>query len=125
VDLPDAIAIIIPGPFFLTVIDGGMSADDMIVTPILIGIEGAAGLGETMPVSAQSSFGRIEHDPQPHLACFPTDRAHNRGAVIGLSASSRSFVSPTSRRISPVEVFVTFFPPRSETSRRFQSVFLK
>jgi len=122
VDLADAIAIIIPRPFFLTVIDGGMSADDMIVTLILIGIQGAPGLGETMDVSTQRRFSRIEQDPYPNLACFPTDRADNRGTVIGISAASGPFVSPPTRWIRWIEVFVTFFPPRSETSHRFQSV---
>jgi len=121
-DFPDAIPIIVPCPFFLTMIDRGVGTDDMVVALRLIGVDDTLGLSETMDMRLQDGLSGIGHNPQPYLACFTSHCAHNRRTVIGISASPRPLIGPRTRRVSPVEVFVSFFPPRSETSRRFQSV---
>ena len=70
------------------------------------------------------NLGGIRHDPQADLACFTSNRTYDRWSVIGIGPPPRPLVGSTTRRVSPVEVFVSFFPPRSETSHLFQSVHL-
>ena len=93
----------------------------MIVTLPFIGINRDPDLGEGVNLFFEGFLvGMINH-PQPDLATLATNRAHNRWAVIIIGAVSTLFVGPGTRRVVWIAVIVTFFPPRSETSRRFQS----
>lgn len=121
VNLADTIAIVIPSPFLVRVTDGDMGSNDMVVALPFIGIDRDPNLGEGVNLFFQGFLvGMINH-PQPDLAALATNRAHNRRAVISIGAVSTLFVGAGTRRVVWVAVIVTFFPPRSETSHRFQS----
>jgi hypothetical protein len=59
--------------------------------------------------------------PEPDLPTLAANCAHNRGAIIVVSAVSPLFIGSPPWGIVWVAVIVTFFPPNSETSRLFQS----
>jgi hypothetical protein len=122
VNLADAIPIVIAGPLFSPVANCGMRTNDVIVALPFIGIDDSSSLGEGVNVFFQSfSVGMMDYS-QPHLPAITAYSPNDRGAVIIVSAVSTLFIGPTARWIFWIRVIVTFFPPRSETSRPFQSV---
>ena len=64
------------------------------------------------------------HHSQPDLPTITAYGPHDGGAVIIVSTMPPLFIGPTAGWIIWITVIVTFFPPRSETSRQFQSVHL-
>jgi hypothetical protein len=122
-NLADAIPIIIAGPLFFTVANGGMRTKEVMVALPFIRIDHSLGLGESMHLFFQSFSVRMVDYSQPHLSAITADRPHHRRAVIIVSAVSGLFIGPAAGWILPVRVIVTFFPPRSETSHPFQSVY--
>jgi len=120
-DLPDAVTVVIAGPLLVTVADGGMGANDMIVALPFIRMDGRPSLGEAVDVFFQGLLVGVMNQPQPHLPTFAANRAHNRGSVIIVSAMTALFIGPWTGRVVRTAVIVTFFPPHSETSRQFQS----
>lgn len=122
VDLADAIAVIIPGPLVGALTYRGVITNDMIVALVFVGVDCRTSLGEAMDVISQCLAFRIFDDAQAHFACLASDGADNWWTIILVGASTSPFVGPPSRWVPPIEVFVTFFPPRSETSRLSQSV---
>ena len=123
-NLSDTIAIIITGPFFFTVTDRGVGTDDMIVALPFIGVNHDPNLSEGVDVVFQGLLVGMMHYSQAYLSTVTAYGANDRGAVIIVSAMPLLFIGPTAGRIIWVAVIVTFFPPRSETSRQFQSVCL-
>jgi hypothetical protein len=120
-DLPDAIAIIIPCPFLLAVTYRVVIPLDAVVALPLICITGGVFLGVAVHVFLQRlSIGMLAH-AQPALATFSTDGSHHGRAIILIGAVPSSLVRAAARWIAWVAVFVAFFPPRSETSHRFLS----
>ena len=119
-----AVAIRVPRPFMLAVTNGIVHTLELIVTLIFVSIHDCLGLGELMNLSAQSEAFGVFHHPQAHLTRFPSDGANDGRTVVGISAPSPLFVGPTARWVSRVKVLVTFFPPHSETFRRFLSRYL-
>ena len=59
-------------------------------------------------------------DAQTHLSPFTPNRAHYGWPIIVIGAVPTPFIGPTPRRVLRITMFSPFFPPHSETSRRFQ-----
>lgn len=118
----DAIAIIITSPFLVAVTNGGMGTNNVIVALPFIRIDSGSPLSEGVDVFFQSLLVGVMDQPEPDLATLAANCAHNRGAIIIVSAVSTPFVGPPPWGVVWIAVIVTFFPPRSETSRQFQSV---
>jgi len=119
-DFTKAIAVIITRPLMPSMTDAVAWPSDAIVALIFIGVENGLALCEAFRMGSQRDPFGVRHHPQPYLSRFPSHRAQNRRAIIGIRAPSALFVRTTTGWISQVKVFVTFFPPRSETSHRFQ-----
>jgi hypothetical protein len=64
------------------------------------------------------AIGMVAHT-QTTLPTLPAHGPDNGRAIIGIRAVATPLVGSAPRRIKRVAVFVSFFPPRSETSRRF------
>lgn len=122
VDLTDAIAVIISCPLVGSMAHRGMVTNDMVVALVLVGVDSRTSLGEAMDVISQCSAFRIFDNSQAYFTCLSSYSTDNRWTIILVGAAPSPFVGPTSRWIPLIEVFVTFFPPRSETSRLSQSV---
>ena len=124
VDFSNTIAIVITSPLFFTVADRGVGTDEMIVARPFIGVDRHPNLGEGVNVFFEGCLvGMLDHS-QPHLPTFTAYGPHDRGPVIIVGAMTALFIGPTAWGIIWITVIVTFFPPRSETSRQFQSVHL-
>ncbi len=120
-DFAEAIAIIIPRSFFLAVADGRVHTDNVVVTLPLVGEHHSLRQSEGMDVADQSLFvGMVDH-PQTDLPALTSNGANNRGSVMVIGAVPTSFVRSSARWISRMTVRFPFFPPHSETSRRFPS----
>ena len=121
-NLSDTIAIVITGPLFFAVANRSMRADDMIVTLPFIGVNHNPNLSEGVNVFFQGFLVGMMHYSQPYLSTVTAYGANDRGPVIIVGAMPPLFIGPTAGRVIRITVIVTFFPPRSETSRQFQSV---
>ena len=98
-NLPNAIAIVITRPFIFTVTDRVADPLEFVVTIVLIGVDCGLSSGELFNERTQGrSFG-IFHNPDANLTRRPADNRTNWGTVIGISASSRSFIGPFARRV--------------------------
>lgn len=120
--LSDTIAIIVTSPLLFAVADRCMRTDDVIVAPPFIGVDHDPNLSEGVDVIFQSFLVGMMHHSQAYLSTVTAYGTDNRGTVIIVGAMPPLFVGPTAGRIIRITVIVTFFPPRSETSRQFQSV---
>ena len=122
VNLADTIAIIISGPLILPVSDRGMSAEEVVVGLVFIGVDRGLSLGELMDVSLKGLGSGVLDDPDTHLPTLSTDSTNNGGTVIVIGTLAPPLVGPTTRGVVRVQMLDPFFPPHSETSHRFQSV---
>ncbi len=122
--LSDTITVIIAGPLFLAMADRCVGTNDMIVALPFIGVDRNPTLSEGVNVFFEGFLVGMMHHAQPHLPAITAYGPHDRGAVIIVSAMPPLFIGPTAWGIFRITVIVTFFPPRSETSRQFQSVHL-
>jgi hypothetical protein len=117
----DAIAVVITCPFFLAVTDRCVYANDVIVASPFVGEYHCIGQGESVNMVNQGLFVSVVNHSQAHLPALAADRADNGRSVIVVGAVSRPFIGPSTRWIIRISVKFAFFPPRSETSRLFQS----
>jgi len=118
---PDAIPILIAGPFLLAVPHRVMSPFDAVVALPLIRITGGACLSVAVDVFLQRlAIGMLAH-AQSTLPTLPADGADDGRTIVLIGPVPTAFVGAAARRIARVAVFVAFFPPRSETSPRFPS----
>lgn len=122
VHLANPVTIIIPCPFFLAVTDRCVRSDDMVVTLPFVCVYLCTNQGESMHVLNQGFFVGVMNHTQTHLATLTSDCADNRWTVVVVCAVATLFVCPPSRRVFRVRMKLPFFPPRSETSRPFQSL---
>ncbi len=111
-NFPDAIAIIIPSPFFLRMTDRavpptGFSHSMIGVT--LIGVEGGGRRGLVFDFRLNGVLGGISAHGQPNLTSFPPDQPQNRGAVIGQRPFTGSFVGPAAGWVGRVRMFAALF----------------
>lgn len=120
VHFADTITIVIACPFLLAVTHRRMCANDVVVALPFIGEYHGISQGEGVNVVNQGLFVSVVDHSQACLSTLTADRAHNRRSVIVVGTMSRSFVSPSARRVIRIGVKFTFFPPRSETSHLFQ-----
>jgi len=120
VDLPNAISIVIPSPFVLTVTNRVPHPLELVIAIILIGVDRSLSSGKLFNERTQGRPLRIFHHPNTDLTRSPTDDCTNRRTVIGISTSATSFIGPFAGRVIWVRMPVAFFPPRSGTFRRFQ-----
>jgi len=123
-NLSNTIAVIIAGPLFLAMADRGVGTNDMIIALPFIGVDRNPTLSERVNVIFEGDLvGMMDHS-QPHLPAITAYGPHDRRAVIVVRAMPSLFIGSTAGWIFWITVIVTFFPPRSETSRLFQSVHL-
>src|SRR3712207_4240443 len=120
-DLPDAVAVVVPRPLAGRMADRRVPAADLRQAArggpfIRVGHHQRPGhlpdeLPERIPI-------RVLHDPQPQQSGVAPDHPGDWGAVIGGGAVPRPLVASATWRVVGVEVREAFFPPRSGTSRR-------
>jgi hypothetical protein len=118
----DAIAVVIARPFLLAMTDRRMRANDVIVALSFVGECHGMCQGEGMEVVNQGLFVSVVDHSQAHLSALAADCIDDRRPVIVVGAVSGPFVGPSARWIMRIRVQFTLSPPRSETSRLFQSV---
>jgi hypothetical protein len=118
----DAIAVIVACPFLLAMTNRRVQANDVIVTSPFIGEYHSISQGEHMDVMNQGLFVSVVNDSQAHLPALTPDCADNGRSIIVVGAMSPLFVGSLAAWIVRIVVTFAFFPPRSETSRPFQSV---
>ena len=120
-DLADTIAIVIPRPFFLAVTHSVVDTIEASVALPLIRVTGGFFRGVAVDMFMQRfPVGMLAHT-QPALPTLPTYGSDDGRTIILIGPMPPSLVGATARRIAWIAVFVPFFPPRSETSRRFPS----
>ena len=120
--LANAIPVIITSPFMFAVADSGMRANDVVVAQPFVGIDLIASQGAGMDVMFEGFLVGVMNHPQANLTTLTANRPHNWRTIIVIGAMAALFVGPTTRGIIRVGMILTFFPPHSETFRRFQSV---
>jgi hypothetical protein len=120
-DFSHAITIVISRPFVLAVTDRAVCPLDSIVALPFIGVTLGSLPRKPMHVLSQSLAVRMLTDSQAALPTLSPNGSDNRWPVIFIRAVPTLLVSSATRRIIGVRVLFAFFPPRSETSRPFQS----
>ena len=95
----------------------------MVIAQPVVGIDLNTGPGEGMDVMFESFLVSVVNHSQTDLTTLTPYRSHNWRTIIVISAMAALFVSPAAWRIIGIGVIFTFFPPHSETFRRFQSVY--
>ncbi len=125
VHFADVIPIVITGPLVVRVLHSCMFTQDVIVALLLVGIERAVRTRKALHVRPQDFASGVVQDADTDLPGFTSDGAHDGRAVIGVRTASAPLVGPAAGRVRAVEVFVSCFPPRSETFRLSQSVRLR
>src|SRR5215218_9027429 len=116
--LPDPIPIIIARPLLYAMLDRSMLPYDLLVSPPLIGVERGFARRVVVDMGQQGFLVGVFDDPQPYLSSDPAHAPDYRRTVIVVGAVPAPFVGASSGRIFGVRVPITFFPPRSGTSRR-------
>ena len=122
VHFANPVTIIITCPFFLAVTDRCVRSDDMVVTLPFICVYLCTSQSESMHVLNQGFLVRVMNHTQTHLPTLTTDCADHRWTVVVICAVTALFVCPPSRKVFRIWMKLSFFPPRSETSRPFQSL---
>ena len=113
-----AVPILVPRPFPIAVADGLSVSFDLVVSLPFVGVDRCKIRGVSMDMWTQAlPIGAAKHS-QAHLSALSTDGADNWGAIVLIRPVSLCFVGPAPRRIFRVTMRLSFFPPRSETSRR-------
>jgi len=119
--LSHSISIVISRPLFLAVTNRAVGSIDSGVALPFIGITSGLLLCVPMHVLLQRlAIGMVAH-AQATVPTLPAHRPDDWRPSIFLRAVATPLVGSAPRRIKRIAVFVPFFPPRSETSHRFQS----
>ena len=121
VDFVNAIAVIITRPFVLGVTHRRMGARQVVVTAPFVGVTRRRCLRRCRDVLLQRQFVRMRDHCQADLPAGSSERPDDRRAIIVIRAVAFALICVPARRIGRVAMRITFFPPRSETSRRFPS----
>jgi hypothetical protein len=116
-----AITIVISRPLVLAVTDCAVCPLDSLVALPFIGVTLGRLLGKLMHVLPQSLTVCRRTDSAAALPTLSPNGADNRWSIIVIGAVPALLVSSATRRIIGIRVLFAFFPPRSETSRPFQS----
>jgi len=120
-DFANPVTIIVACPFLDGMTDGGMGSLELAIALRFISIDLSIGVGELMNMPTKDGSCRIGDNAQPHLPALSPNCPDDWGTIIGIGSPSTPFVGPPSWRVRWITVFITFFPPRSETSHRFRS----
>jgi hypothetical protein len=119
--LPEAIPLVIAGPFLLAVTHGGMETIAAVVAlPFIRVTEGVFGgvavyvLLPRLPISMRGYA-------QSALPTVPANGPDDGRTIILIGPLASAFVRTAARRVAGMAVFVPFFPPRSATSPQFPS----
>jgi len=120
VNLTDAIAIIVARPLSRTMTDGRVPTVQLVVALPLVAVTGRASGDELLHVPVPRLLVSALCYSQAAVA-VASDSSDDRRAVILVCTVTPFLIGSTTRRISLVLMLFSFFPPRSETSRRFQS----
>ena len=123
-DFFDAVAVIVTRPFVLAVTDGRVCARQVFVAAPFVGVTRRAGLRRRRDVLLQAWLVRMRNDGQAHLPTCTPKGTDDRRTIIFIGSVTFAFIRAPTRRIVGVEMRLAFFPPRSETSRRFQLRYL-
>src|SRR5713101_6628636 len=113
------VAVIISRPLVAPVRHRRMRACQLGVAAPFVSVDVGVLTGKPPHMRPQGALVGALHHPQPHLPTLTPHCAHHGGAVIVVGAVAALFVRPPPRRIRWVGVLLAFFPPHSETSRRF------
>lgn len=120
-DFPDAVAVVITRPFVLTVTNRGVGTRQILVTAPFIRVASRRRLRRRRDVFLQGRLIRMPNDGEPYLPTFSSKGTDDGRTIIFIGSVPFALIGATTRRIVGVEMRLAFFPPRSETSRRFQS----
>ena len=91
--LENTVSIIISGPLPLTVTDGCMRSNQMVIATPLISVNLGTRCSELMYMGFKCVLVGVMHDTQPNLTAFPSNGANNWGTVVFIGAMPFSFVS--------------------------------
>ena len=113
VDFAHAIAIIIPRPLVLTVIDGRVVLHDPMVTAIVVGVNDRPIRRNCFSENTVTSGCIAVRDyPTALFARVATDDMNDRRSVVVIGAMARLLIRAAAGRVIRVAVRVAFFPPR-------------
>ena len=102
----DAITIVVACPFLIAMTHSHMRAVEMLIALPLIRVHHRLRLGETMHMRFKRLSVGVMHQAQAHLMTLSSNRPHNGGAVIVVSAMSPSLVgTPTGRVVWVIMAF--------------------
>src|SRR5215470_7336430 len=118
VDLPDAIPVILAGPFFGSMTDGAMPTLDPRIALPLISVAAGLPLRIAVDMRPKRDALRVLAYPQATTSGLSPDRPHHRWPIILIGAVSPPLVGVPPGRIGGVGVSLPFFPPHSGTSQR-------
>ncbi len=121
VNFTHTITVVVSRPLLLTVADRVMCSLDLVVALPLIRVTTGSALRKLMHMLLQSLTIRMLVHSQAALPTRSADGSHHWWSIIVIGAVPTPLVRSTTRRIKRIGVLFAFFPPRSETSRRFQS----
>jgi len=120
--LSHSISIVISRPLFLAMTHRAVGAIDSVVALPLIGVTNSLLFCVPMDVLLQRfAIGMVAY-AQASLPTLPAHRPDDGRPIIVIRAVSPPLVGAAARRIKRIAVWVSFFPPRSETSHRFPSL---
>jgi hypothetical protein len=119
--LPDAIPIVIAGPFFLTVTHREMHTIESVVALPFIRVTDGFFLSVLVYVLLQRLPISMRAYAQSALPTVPADGPDDGRTIIVIGPMASAFVRAAARRIAWIAVCVPFFPPRSGTSHQFPS----
>src|SRR5215210_267494 len=115
---PDPICVVIPRPLLHAVRDRPMLPFDLLVSAPLVSMDRCFAVRVAVNVGYQGLLVGVFDNPQPYPSRFPAHAPDYRRAVVLVCAVASSLVGAPPRRIIGIGMPITFFPPRSETSRR-------
>ena len=125
VNFTDAVAVIVARPLLRAVTHCLVPTAQFVVALPLVAVTSRTILRELLDVPVQRLFVGALRDSQAALATAPPDSPDHRRAVIVVRPMPALFIGAATRRVGLVFVLLAFFPPRSETSRLFQSAGLE
>jgi hypothetical protein len=95
----NSIAIIIAGIFMDAMFDGGVRANDVIVTVRFIRVDNGFRLSELMDMIFQGFASCVRYNSQTNLATLAPNRSDHWRTIIGICPAPTLVVSATTRRI--------------------------
>jgi len=108
--LANAVPVVIPCPFPVSVTDGLSVSFDLAVAFPSVGVDGCLLEGVPVDMRAQAfPVGAAEH-PQADLPTLPTDSASGWETVVFIRSVSLRFVGSPAGRIFRIGVELPFFP---------------